>query len=115
MRNQSFCRGAFRFVHSRYWKFLRNVHNLFTCALWLPSPAGLRLEIHCESDKKKMNFIFNCEEKIFLTKKMERACAGEKGRNNPFHKNFAREPNGIGSGSRQRTDFAARFCASSPS
>jgi len=78
MRNQSFCRGAFRFVHSRCWKFLRNVHNLFTRALWLSSPAGLRLEIHCEGDKKKMNFIFNCEEKIFLTKKMERARAGEK-------------------------------------
>jgi hypothetical protein len=42
--------------------------------MWLPSPAGLRLEISCESDKKKMNFIFNCEEKIFLTKKLKRAC-----------------------------------------
>jgi len=38
--------------------------------LWLPSPAGLRLEISCESDKKKMNFIFNYDQKIFLTEKM---------------------------------------------
>ncbi len=73
MRNQSFCHGPYRVVHSRCWKFLRNVHNLFTYALWLPSPAGLRLEISCEIDKKKMNFIFNGGEKIFLTKKMKRA------------------------------------------
>jgi hypothetical protein len=39
--------------------------------LWLPSPAGLRLEISCESDKKKMNFIFDFDKKIFLTKKMK--------------------------------------------
>jgi hypothetical protein len=32
--------------------------------MWLPSPAGLRLEIRCEIDKKKMNFIFNYEEKF---------------------------------------------------
>ena len=37
-----------------------------------------------------------------------------KGRNKAFRKNFAREPNGIGSESQQRTDFAARFCAPSP-
>jgi len=41
--------------------------------LWLPSPAGLRLEISCESDKKKMNFIFNYIQKISLTEKMKRA------------------------------------------
>jgi len=41
--------------------------------LWLPSPAGLRLEISCESDKKKMNFIFNYGKKISLTGKMKRA------------------------------------------
>jgi len=41
--------------------------------LWLPSPAGLRLEISCESDKKKMNFIFNYIKKISLTEKMKRA------------------------------------------
>jgi hypothetical protein len=46
--------------------------------LWLPSPAGLRLEISCESDKKKMNFIFNPKEKIFLTRKMKRACLAKK-------------------------------------
>src|SRR5262245_52116324 len=78
IRNQSFCREAFCVLHSRGWTFLRNVHNLFTCALWLPSPAGLRLEISDESDKKKMNFIFNRNEKIFLTKKTTRACRSEK-------------------------------------
>jgi hypothetical protein len=36
------------------------------------SPAGLRVEISCESDKKKMNFIFNYDKKIFLTEKMKR-------------------------------------------
>jgi hypothetical protein len=45
--------------------------------LWLPSPAGLRLEISCESDKKKMNFIFNYAKKISLTEKMKRACRRE--------------------------------------
>ncbi len=66
MHNQSFWCGAFAVVHSRYRKFLKHVHNLFTHALWLPSPAGLRLEISCESDKKKMNFIFNYATKNFL-------------------------------------------------
>ena len=33
-----------------------------------------------------MNFIFNWEEKIFLTKKMERACAGEKEETRRFAK-----------------------------
>jgi hypothetical protein len=42
--------------------------------LWSSSPAGLRVEISCESDKKKMNFIFNYDKKIFLTEKMKRAC-----------------------------------------
>jgi hypothetical protein len=72
-RNQSFWRGAFAVVHRCYRKFLKHVHNLFTHALWLPSPVGLRLEISCESDKKKMNFIFNYAKKIFLTEKMKRA------------------------------------------
>jgi hypothetical protein len=31
----------------------------------------LRLEISCESDKKKMNLIFNYSKKIFLTGKMK--------------------------------------------
>jgi hypothetical protein len=44
---------------------------------WLLSPAGLRLETSLETDKKKMNFIFNREEKIFLTGKTRRACASE--------------------------------------
>ena len=86
MLNQSFCCGDFRVIHSRYWKFLRNVHNLFTCAFWLPSPAGLRLEISLETDKKKMNFIFSRDEKFFLTRKMKRACASEKENNRVFHK-----------------------------
>jgi hypothetical protein len=86
--NQAFYGGAFRVVHSRCWKFLRNVHNLFTCALWLSSPAGLRLEISLETDKKKMNFIFGRDEKFFLTRKMKRACASGKENNNVFHKIF---------------------------
>ena len=39
--------------------------------------SGLRLEISCESDKKKMNFIFNYDKKIFLTEKMKCACRRE--------------------------------------
>jgi hypothetical protein len=39
--------------------------------------SGLRLEISCESDKKKMNFIFNYDQKIFLTEKMKRVCRRE--------------------------------------
>jgi len=54
--------------------FFKHVHNLFTRALWLPSPAGLRLEISCESDKKKMNLIFDYDEKFSLTEKMKHAC-----------------------------------------
>lgn len=75
--DQSFCRGAFAVVHSRCWKFLKHVHNLFTHALWLSSPAGLRLEISCETDKKKMNLIFDYDKKIFLTGKMKQACRRE--------------------------------------
>jgi len=45
-------------------------HTLCGC----PSPSGLRLEISCESDKKKMNFIFNYDEKIFLTEKTKHVC-----------------------------------------
>jgi len=37
----------------------------------------LRLEISCESDKKKMNFIFNYDKKISLTAKMKRASRRE--------------------------------------
>jgi hypothetical protein len=40
----------------------------------LSSPAGLRLEISCESDKKKMNLIFDYDKKFFLTGKMKHAC-----------------------------------------
>ena len=77
IRNQSFCRGVFPVVHSCCREFLKHVHNLFTYALWLPSPAGLRLEIRCESDKKKMNFIFDYDQKIFLTEKMKHVCRRE--------------------------------------
>jgi hypothetical protein len=45
--------------------------------LWFSSPAGLRLEISRESDKKKMNLIFNYDKKIFLTEKMKHACRCE--------------------------------------
>ncbi len=75
--NQSVCRGVFPIVHSCRRKFFKHVHNLFTHALWLSSPAGLRLEISCESDKKKMNFIFDYDKKIFLTGKMKHACRRE--------------------------------------
>ena len=68
-RNQSFYRGAFAVVRSCCRKFVKHVHNLFTHAFWSSSPAGLRLEISCESDKKKMNFIFNYDKKNFLTQK----------------------------------------------
>jgi len=70
-RNQSFWREAFSLVHSCCRQFLKHVHNLFTHALWSSSPAGLRLEIRCESDKKKMNFIFNYDQKNFLDWKNE--------------------------------------------
>jgi len=39
--------------------------------------VGLRLEISCESDKKKMNFIFDYDQKIFLTGKMKHVCRRE--------------------------------------
>ena len=58
--------------------FLKHVHNLFTRALWLPSPVGLRLEISCESDKKKMNLIFNYDKKFPLTEKMKHASRRKK-------------------------------------
>ena len=78
--NQWFYRGVFPVVHSCCWKFLKHVHNLFTHALWLLSPAGLRLEISCETHKKKMNLIFNYDQKIFLTGKMSTR-VGAKTRN----------------------------------
>ena len=78
IRNQSSYRGAFPVLHSSCRKFLKHVHNLFTRVLWLSSPAGLRLEISCESDKKKMNLIFDYHKKIFLTGKVKRACRREK-------------------------------------
>ena len=81
-------RAAFYVVHSYNWKFLGSVHNLFTCARLPPSPAGLRVEISCETDKKKINFIFNCSEKISLTKKLGRACPHGKRTNTALRENF---------------------------
>jgi hypothetical protein len=49
------------------------IHTRFVAAL----ASGLRLEISCESDKKKMNFIFNYDKKLFLTEKMKCACRRE--------------------------------------
>jgi len=46
--------------------------------LFPSSPAGLRLETGLKIDKKKMNFIFNRREKIFLTRKPKRACPRKK-------------------------------------
>src|SRR3954454_19293115 len=73
IRNQSFSAGASAVVHSCCRRFFKHVHNLFTHALWSSSPAGLRLEISCGSDKKKMNFIFNYDKKNLLTAKIKRA------------------------------------------
>ena len=92
--NQSFCRGVFPVVHSCCRKFLKHVHNLFTHALWLPSPAGLRLEIGCESDKKKMNLIFNYDKKFPLTEKMKHACR-RKRKKRCMKKSHARQPRRI--------------------
>lgn len=49
------------------------IHTRFVAAL----ASGLRLEIGCESDKKKMNFIFNYDKKILLTAKTNRASRRE--------------------------------------
>jgi hypothetical protein len=92
--NQSFCRGVFPVVHSCCRKFLKHVHNLFTHALRSSSPAGLRLEISCESDKKKMNLIFNYDKKIFLTGKMKHACR-RKNKKQCVEKKFMSQPQRI--------------------
>ena len=89
--NQSSCEAAFAVVHSRCRKFLKHVHNLFTRRSGLLSPAGLRLEIRCETDKKKINFIFNCTKKIFLTKK-QNARVPSKGNKQRISIKFWREP-----------------------
>jgi hypothetical protein len=78
IHNQSFRYGDCPVVHSRYRMFFKHVHNLFTRASWLPSPVGLRLEISCESDKKKMNLIFDYGQKFSLTEKMNHACRRKK-------------------------------------
>ena len=92
-RKQSFWRGAFAVAHSCRRKFFKHVHNLFTHALGSSSPAGLRLEISCESDKKKMNFIFNFGKKIFLTgKRSARVVAKTR---NSLLKDFVSQPRRI--------------------
>jgi len=80
-RAPSLFQGVFRFVHCRCQKFLRNVHNLFTCVLVSASPAGLRLEIAFKIDKKKnekKEFYFSSRTKLFLTRKEKRAFPREK-------------------------------------
>ena len=91
--------------------FLKHVHNLFTRALWLPSPVGLRLEISCESDKKKMNLIFNYDKKFPLTEKMKHACRRKK-KKRCVKK--SREATATDSESPRRRDFAAD-CLRTPS
>ena len=73
------------------------IHTRFVAAL----ASGLRLEISCESDKKKMNFIFNYDQKIFLTEKMKHVCGRETKKQ--CVKTF-REPTATDSESPQRTD-----------
>jgi hypothetical protein len=67
--------------------------------LWLLSPAGLRLEISCETHKKKMNLIFNSDKKIFLTGRMSTR-VGTKTRNKCVEK-ITREPIRDGFGNRR--------------
>jgi hypothetical protein len=84
LRVPSLFREAFRLVHSRSQKFLRNVHNLFTGALVSSSPAGLRLEIVFKIDKKKnekKEFNFSSTNKIFLTRKEKHACRARTKKN----------------------------------
>jgi hypothetical protein len=107
--NQMFCLGGFAVVHSRCRKFLKHVHNLFTCPLWLLSPAGLRLEISRESDKKKMNFIFNYYKKNFLTEK--RSTRVDMKNRNSASKNFGPGKPGLFRTPRRR-DFEADSLAS---
>jgi hypothetical protein len=85
--------------------FFKHVHNLFTRALWLPSPAGLRLEISCESDKKKMNLIFDYDKKFSLTEKMKHACRRKKKKR--MCEKISREATATDSESPRRRDFAA--------
>ena len=66
-----------RFSFSRL-EVSQKCSQLIHMTLRLLSPAGLRLEISRETDKKKINFIFNCSEKIFLTKKQERTSPTER-------------------------------------
>jgi len=68
------------------------------------SPAGLRVEISCESDKKKMNFIFNYDKKIFLTEKMKRVRRRENKKQSV--EKFC-EPAATDSELPHQTDFAA--------
>jgi hypothetical protein len=58
-----FCGGAVPFILTAE-SFLGNVHILFTTALFLPCPTGLRLEIAVKIDKKKTELYFSSHEKI---------------------------------------------------
>jgi hypothetical protein len=84
-----------------------NFSNMFTTyshVLYGCPRQGLRLEISCESDKKKMNFIFDYDQKIFLTGKMKHACHRENKKQ--CVENFC-DAAATDSESPQRTDFAA--------
>jgi hypothetical protein len=72
--------------------------------LWLLSPAGLRLEISCETHKKKMNLIFDFDKKIFLTGKMSTRVGVKT--EQCVEKN-SRNPNRYHSKSPRQTDFVA--------
>ena len=92
LRVPSLFREAFRFVHSRSQKFLRNVHKLFTCTLVSSSPAGLRLETAFKIDKKKnekKEFYFSSRTKMFLTRKEKHACRRENKKE--FCRGFVRD------------------------
>ena len=66
------------------------IHTRFVAAL----ASGLRLEISCESDKKKMNLIFNYDKKFPLTEKMKHACR-RKRKKRCVKKSRARQPRRI--------------------
>ena len=66
------------------------IHMRFVAAL----ASGLRLEISCESDKKKMNLIFGYDKKFPLTEKMKHA-SRRKRKKRCVKKSRARQPRRI--------------------
>jgi hypothetical protein len=73
--------------------------------------VGLRLEISCESDKKKMNLIFNYDKKFPLTENEARVSAQKK---ETVCEKISREAIATDSESSRRRDFAAD-CLRTPS